>query len=187
MDFTPLDTFRFPDNTCIQQAQPKLKGRVTVDSPSLEVMTDLAQVKAATIHPTTRLTEAEQAMIQQGVRSLFVVSAFPCVDGLVTASDLAGEKPMRLTSQQGSKHKDLCVADVMTPLSELNSLDYEQLKTSTVGNVIATLHKTGRSHLLVVQGATAQGPARIRGVISLTQVERQLGQALLDLVTLAAT
>lgn len=186
MDFAPLDTFRFPDNTCIQQAQPKAKGAVTVDSAGLEVMTDLAQVKAATIHPTTRLAEAEQAMIQQGVRSLFVVSAFPCVDGLVTAGDLVGEKPLRLMNHQGGKRQDLCVADVMTPLADLNSLDYEQLKSATVGHVIATLHKTGRSHLLVVQGPTAQGPARIRGVISLTQVERQLGHPLLDLVTLAA-
>lgn len=174
-----LETFRFPENTCIPQAQPKVKGSVTTDSPGLDVMTDLAQVKAATISPDTGLAMAEQVMIHHGVRSLFVVSSFPCVDGLVTASDLVGDKPMRLVNQRLVKHQDLTVADVMTDLSQLNALDYDQLKTATVGRVVVTLQKTGRTHLLVVQAANAEGPARIRGVISVTQVERQLGRPVL--------
>lgn len=176
-----LTTFRFPENTCIPQAQPKLGGSVTLTSPALDVMTDLAQVKAATIDPETLLDKAEQAMIQQGVRSLFVVSDYPCVAGLVTATDLIGEKPMRQVSQRNLQRQDLRVADVMTKLSMLDALDYDELKTATVGNVIATFKKVGHTHLLVVQAATAKGPARIRGVISITQIERQLGRAVLEM------
>lgn len=179
MNDSALDTFRFPENTCIPQAQPKVKGAVTLASPGLEVMTDLAQVKAATIDPGTTLDKAEQTMIHQGVRSLFVVSNFPCVEGLVTATDLVGEKPMRLVNQRHGRRQDLCVADVMTELSMLDALDYDELKSATVSRVIATLKKIGCSHLLVVQAATGQGAARIRGVISITQVERQLGKAIL--------
>ena len=180
MNESALATFRFPKDTCIPQAIPKAIGTVTLASPGLEVMTDLAQVKAATIDPAITLDKAEQAMIHQGVRSLFVVSSFPCVDGLVTASDLVGEKPVRLMNQRHARRQDLCVSDVMTELSLLDSLDYEELKAANVGQVIATFKKVGHTHLLVVQVATPQGPARIRGVISLTQIERQLGRALTE-------
>jgi len=177
-----LTTFRFPENTCIPQAQPKSAVGVTLASPALDVMTDLAQVRAATIDPETSLHKAEQVMIQQGVRSLFVVSEFPCVEGLVTATDLLGDKPMRLVTQRKAQRQDLTVNDVMTRLSQLDALDYSELKGGTVGEVIATFKKVGAAtHLLVVQTATSEGPARIRGVISITQIERQLGRAVLEL------
>lgn len=178
MHASALSTFRFPADTCIPQAQPKTQGAVTERSPAIEVMTDLASVKAATIDPHLSLHQAEQAMIHQGVRSLFVVSGFPCVDGLVTLADLMGEKPMKQINERHLRRHDLQVADVMTPLSELDALDYDELKASTVARVIATFKKLKRSHLLVVQAANPKGAARIRGVISLTQLERQLGRAL---------
>jgi CBS domain-containing protein len=178
MHATALPTFRFPKDTCIAQAQPKAQGAVTEQSPGIEVMTDLASIKAATIDPHTSLDRAEQAMIHQGVRSLFVVSNFPCVDGLITLADLGGEKPMQQVNDRHIRRQDLSVTDVMTALSALDALDYDELKSSTVGQVIATFKKLKHSHLLVVQAATAQGPARIRGVISLTQLERQLGRPL---------
>jgi CBS domain-containing protein len=174
-----LNTFRFPENTCIPQAQPKAAEGVTTASSCLDVMTDLAVVRAATITPDTALDKAEQAMIQQGVRSLFVVSEFPCVEGLVTASDLMGEKPVRLMTHRNARRNDLTVADVMTKLSDLDALDYNELKDATVGDVISTFKRVNHTHLLVVQSATVHGPARIRGVISITQVERQLGHAVL--------
>ena len=174
-----LTTFRFPENTCMPQAQPKHGGAVTLASPAVNVMTDLALVRAATIDPDTLLDKAEQAMIQQGVRSLFVVSDFPCVAGLVTAADVMGEKPMRHVTQRNIHRQDLRVADVMTKLSQLDALDYNELKSANVGDVVAAFKKVGHTHFLVVQAATEQGPARIRGVISITQIERQLGRAVL--------
>jgi CBS-domain-containing membrane protein len=178
MNESALTTFRFPDDTCIPQAQPKSGGRVSTDSPALDVMTDLAQVRAATIDPATTLVKAEQVMVQQGVRSLFVVSHFPCVEGLVTVTDLLGEKPMLLVNQRQIPRQDICVADVMTKLSLLDALDYDELKAANVAHVIATFKKVGHSHMLVVQSANESGSARIRGVISITQLERQLGRSI---------
>lgn len=175
MSESALTTFRFPENTCISQAQPKAAEKVTLASPGLAVMTDLAQVRAATIDPDTTLDKAEQTMIQQGVRSLFVVNEFPCVEGLVTAADLLGDKPVRLVNERLLQRHDLRVSDVMTKLALLEALDYDQIKAATVGAVVATFKKIGHTHLLVVQAATSQGAARIRGVISVTQLERQLG------------
>ncbi len=174
MASTSLPTFRFADGTCIAQAQPRQLRPVTPQSPALWVMTDLTEVRAATIGAELTLGQAEQAMIQQGVRMLFVVSTMPCVDGIVTLSMLHGDKPITLVQQRRVRRCDLRVSDVMSKLSDLDMLDLAALSRASVGDVTAVLQRFGMPHLLVVEPATPQGPARIRGVVSHTQVERQL-------------
>jgi len=174
----PLRTFHFPEGACIVQAQPPMGVPVTPSSPARAVMTDLTHVRAATIAPDMPLGQARQTMIHQGVRLLFVVSDLPCVDGLITANDLEGERPMQVIAQRGARYEDLCVADVMSPLSALDAIDLGDLAHATVGQVIATLKQIGRRHLIVVQQATSHHGPRVRGVISQAQIERQLGHAI---------
>lgn len=173
-----LSSFRLSANTSIAQAQPAQQEPVTLESPGISVMTDLTQVRAATVQPTVDLATAELMMIHQGVRLLFVVTQMPGVDGIVTAADLQGEKPLRLVSQRQVKFEDLCVADVMTPLPDIDALDLADLHRANVAQVIAALLKTGRAHMLVIESASATGPMRIRGVVSKTQIERQIGAQL---------
>ena len=56
-----------------------------------------------------------------------------------------------------------------------DAIDYARLKAARVSNVVATLRKHGRNHLLVIESASGGEPERVRGVISRAQVERQLG------------
>ncbi len=179
-----LSTFRFPEGTCIAQAQPPSGVPVTLESPGRAVMTDLTHVRAATIAPDMPLAQARQTMIHQGVRLLFVVSEMPCVDGLITSTDLEGERPMQVLNQRGAKYEDLIVADVMSPLASLDAIDLEELAHANVAKVVATLKQLGRRHMLVVQKAGGGHGPRVRGVISQTQIERQLGQSI-DVVELA--
>lgn len=170
-----LPAFRLAAGIAIAQAQPLSTQPVTLDSPALAVMTDLTHVKAATVAPAVSLRQAEQTMVYQGVRMLFVVSEMPAVEGLITTTDLQGERPMRLVHERNAHYDELSVADVMTPLAALDAIDHDRIRTATVGDAIATLQRFGRNHLLVVQDATASTPRRIRGVISRAQIERQLG------------
>jgi CBS domain-containing protein len=186
MNHSILSSFRFPEGTCIAQAQPPLAPPVTLESPALAVMTDLTQVRAATIAPTTPLTQARDTMIHQGVRLLFVVSRMPCVDGLITSTDLEGERPLQEINRRGIKYEELAVADVMSPLSTLDVIDFDELGHASVAKLVATLKHLGRRHLLVVQAASSQGPARVRGLVSHTQIERQLGRSI-ELLELAGT
>jgi CBS domain-containing protein len=173
-----LPTFRLERATSLAQAQPTDSTPVTLASPALAVMTDLTQVKAATTHPRTTLSQAEQAMIYQGVRMLFVVREMPLIEGLITATDLGGDKQMRVVHERHLHYDELCVADVMTEQGALDAIDYAVVRTAAVGNAVATLQRLGRNHLLVVEAATAQTPRRVRGVISRSQVERQLGRSI---------
>jgi CBS domain-containing protein len=170
-----LPTFRLERGTAIAQADVSNDAPVTLESPALDVMTDLTRVKAATTHPATTLRHAEQLMIYQGVRMLFVVTTMPSIEGLITATDLDGDKRMRVVHERGLHYDELSVADVMTELASLDAIDYGRMRTASVGNAIATLKRLGRNHLLVVEAATARTPRRIRGVVSRSQIERQLG------------
>jgi CBS domain-containing protein len=178
MKYHALPTSRHPDGTFIAQTQPPRQDAVTLDSPALAVMTDLTEVRAATVHPRASLAHAEAKMIHQGVRMLFVVSEMPGVEGIVTAADLQGEASMRLVHERHVRHDELSVEDVMTRLSELETVEYSVLARASVGDVAATLQKFGRGHLLVTEQAKGGGQPRIRGLVSHTQVERQLGAPL---------
>lgn len=173
-----LPAFKLDPGTALAQAQPWHTAPVTLHAPALTVMTDLTQVKAATVHPATGLRQAEQMMIYLGVRMLFVVSDMPAIEGLVTATDLRGDQQMRAVHDRNLRYDELCVADVMTGLAHLDALDFALVKSATVGNAVATLKRVGRDHLLVVEAATATTPRRVRGVISRAQIERQLGSAI---------
>ena len=71
-------------------------------------------------------------------------------------------------------------------MSMMEAIEYHSMASATVGNVIATLKRVGHNHLLVVQAASHGTPWRVRGVISRTQVERQLG-TLIDIAPIAGS
>ena len=173
-----LPTFRLETGVSIAQADTGGNAPVTLDSPALSVITDLARVKAATVAPDLSLRQAEQMMMHQGVRMLFVVSDMPAIEGLITTTDLRGERAMRLVHERGVHYDELTVADAMTGLAMLDAIAFDALEHATVGNLIATLKRFGRNHLLVVEQAGAQSPRRVRGIVSRSQIERQLGSAI---------
>jgi CBS domain-containing protein len=173
-----LPAFRLESGVFIAQTDPGSTASVTLDSPALSVITDLTRVKAATVVPDISLHQAEQIMIQQGVRMLFVVSAMPSIEGLITTTDLRGERAMRLVHERGLHYDELTVADAMTSLAMLDAIAFESLGNAVVGNLIATLKRFGRNHLLVVEEAGAPTVRRVRGIVSRSQIERQLGSAI---------
>ncbi|MEY4750463.1 MAG: hypothetical protein RIQ60_2677 [Pseudomonadota bacterium] len=170
-----LPTFRVQPGTSLAQAEPWEYAPVTRGSPALSVMTDLTRFKAATTHPDTSLGQAEQVMIYQGVRMLFVVTDMPALAGLITADDLRGEHQMRLVHERNAHFDELCVADVMTPIAQIDAVDHARMGIATVGDAIEALNRFGRSHLLVVEHRPGTHQQRVRGVISRSQIERQLG------------
>jgi len=171
-----IPTFQLSSGTSITQASPWQTSPVTLESPALDVMTDLTKVKAATIHPDQTLRQAEQTMIYQGVRMLFVVSEMPVLQGLITSTDLHSERQMSLVHSRHLRFDEMRVADVMSGLAMLDAIAFDGMRVATVSNLIATLRSLGRKHLLVVQAGAPGTAQQVRGVISRAQIERQLGQ-----------
>lgn len=154
--------------------EQKLAARVQIDDRAIEAITDLMRVSAVIIRPTDTIDEADQRMKQRGVRLLLVANAAREVVGVITAADILGDKPMRFVEANGVRHQDILVRDIMTPQEQMEAIDMQQVESSRVGHVVATLRATGRQHALVVESDGAQG-RRVRGIFSATQLARQLG------------
>ena len=150
-----------------------LAVRVTSGSPALDVMTDLTRASPATIRPQAPVDGANQFMIARGVRLLLVVDDREVVLGIITATDILGEKPMLVSVERGLKHAELTVGDIMTPAEHVEVLALADVEAARVGHVVETLKRAGRQHALVVD---ADGGRRmVRGIFSVSQIARQLG------------
>jgi CBS-domain-containing membrane protein len=154
--------------------EPAAPGHVTLDDPAFAVMTDLQEVHAACTSPEELVDRAQARMVERGVRLLFVLDDDASIVGLITTTDLLGEKPMRVTAARGVTHAELIVADLMTPAARLDSLTFQDVSQMRVGHIVATLKAIRRQHLLVSE---ADGK-RVRGIFSATQLARQLGMPL---------
>ena len=150
---------------------------VELDSPALQVMTDLTKVPAAVVPPHETMQAAHDFMMQRGVRMLLVVDGDGHLAGLITATDILGEKPVELVHDRRMRHADITVADIMTPASELEAFDMHDVVAARVGQVVESLQQARRHHALVVQ-ATIDGAGEVRGLFSLSQIARQLGTPL---------
>jgi len=151
--------------------------QASMESPATLVMTDLTQVAAVVTQPQAGMEAAHETMVQRGVRMLLAVDADGRVAGLLTATDILGEKPLHLVQQMRIRHADILVADVMTPAALLDAFDFKAVQSARVGNVVAQLMRSGRQHALVTQ-ADAAGQTLVRGIFSLSQIARQLGMPL---------
>lgn len=149
-------------------------GPVTARSPAVDVMTDLRQVAAATVDPDTGLAEAQRIMVLRAVRSLLVVDRSRSMIGLITASDLLGERPLQLCNQRGVRVQDLTVRDAMTPIPAVQAVTLTDVMRAEVGDVVATLRHCGRQHMLVVE-RDRDSRTLVRGIFSSSQIARQLG------------
>lgn len=154
---------------------PRSFGTVRLDAPAIEVMTDFQEVSPATIRPEATLQEATAMMISRGVRLLFVAHADDVVQGVITARDTMGEKPVMLLQQRGGRREDLQVADLMTPRSKVEALAMREVLHAEVGHILQTLKQIGRQHALVVEFDPLAGRGEIRGMFSATAIGRRLG------------
>src|SRR2546425_6837926 len=144
-------------------------GRVTLESPALQVMTDLTRATPATIRPQAPLAGANQFMITRGVRLLLVVDEHESVLGVLTANDLLGERSMLAATGRGVRRDELTVVDVMTPAERVEVIELAEVERARVGHVLETLRRARRPRPLV------GGGPMVGGHLSVSQIARQLG------------
>ena len=151
-----------------------LPERVTADDLALQVMTDFQIVTAYTIFPLETIEDARAKMIHRGVRMLLVVDDMNQILGLITSSDLTGEKPMQVVQHQGIRHSDVLVKDIMTPRERLEVMCMDEVEKARVGDIVATMKAQGRQHALVVERLSDRSQM-LRGMFSVSQIGKQLG------------
>ena len=173
-DYPPLRFTMLQPAVGYAQPTQVIPDKVTLEDAAVNVMTDLKHVTAVIILAGDTVDEAHRRMIQRGVRLLLVVDQNRQVAGIITATDIFGEKPVQVATERGLRRGEVVVQDVMIPQEQLEVLDMGDVRAAKVGHVVATLKKAGRQHAVVVEH-DAKGRQAVRGLFSATQIARQLG------------
>ncbi len=173
-EYSPLPIVHLKTGSSFLRPVQTLPELVKLSDPAISVMTDLTKVSVVSVRARTSMDKANAKMIRYGVRLLLVLDDNDQVAGLLTATDILGEKPMRYLQNMGGTHADIMVRDIMTTQRELEALKIEDVKNARVGEIVATLKKSHRQHALVV-AESADGKQAVCGLFSITQIARQLG------------
>lgn len=152
---------------------------VSKSDAAIAVMTDLNKVPAFHISCDASLEATNDKMIACGVRLLFVKEQNGKLAGIITAEDILGEKPLLFVNNNRVNRDDVKVRDIMTPVSKLKGLPIEYVKTSRVGDVVSALKRSRRHHMLVLENID-HTDVQVRGIFSITQVSRQLGEEVIS-------
>lgn len=181
--YSPLPQVKLSPLTTYASPQRLRYKRVRLDSPALDVMTDLRRVHAITVDLAADIMFVQQRMIAAGVRLLLVVDEDHHIVGLITASDIMGEKPVQFAHHHNVAVGEVAVRDLMTPQDQLDVLTLVDVMSAHVGDVVETLKRHGRQHALVVEQSSASSDQQVRGIFSATQISRQLGEVIMPAVS----
>jgi CBS domain-containing protein len=173
LHYVPLAQRTMSTRATLVRAGREGGHRASLDSPALSVLTDFTRVPAAKTGPDATLAEANAAMIARGIRTLLVVDSDDRVLGIITATDLLGERPLAVARERTIPRTEVLVRDIMTPAERIAVIPYESLGDARVGHVVATLLGAQRHHGLAVEGSGAS--ETVRGIFSLSQIANDVG------------
>ena len=173
MNYTRLPSRNLDKSAGLLRPACVLPERVTLDNPALDVMTDFRRKNAFIATPGDSIAQAEERMHRRKVKLLFVMDGEDRVAGLITNTDIGGEKPLQVVQSRGIRRDEIQVADIMTPVDRLEAVDYDDLAHARVGHVLETLKARGRQHAIVIEQVGNR--QMVRGLLSLTQLCKQLG------------
>jgi CBS domain len=152
-----------------------LMPHVNAGDPAISVMTDFRKVTPVTIEPGLSIDTAIRKMKASGVRLLLVPDRDDRIIGIITASDIQGERPFRLGQELGVARADIRVEMLMVPLDRVMAVDMVTVHDACVGHIIVSLRKLERHHTLVVETDRDSGIQMIRGLFSISHISKMMG------------
>ena len=170
-----LPTTRLPQGASYHRPRHTLPSQLNLDSPATQAMTDLSKVYAVTINPNASIDDANQKMIANAIRLLLVVNPQDEIKGIVTASDVLGEKPVLHMRKTGVVRSEIRVQDIMTPQEHLQVIQMVDVNNARVGDIVENLLRDGRQHALVADIDEATMQETVRGIFSLASIAKQVG------------
>lgn len=147
---------------------------VTLEDPATQVMTDLTEVVAVTISPSSSLDEANSLMMIKKIKLLFVTDTKERIIGLITYSDLQGERPILFQQSNGVSRAEICVLDIMTGIDTIDAMEWSAVEHAKVGDIFMTMKKLHRQHSLVLDNSNPD-LYQIRGIFSISVLSNLLG------------
>ncbi len=157
----------------LHSGMPEVPG-VSPNDPAVSVMTDFTKQPIFSIRGDAAIDQALLYMKAVGVRFLFVLDGENRLAGVVTSTDIQGEKPLRYLQSvdctlASCSREDVLVRHVMIPVEQWEVSDYSDVERARVSHVVESFRVAGRRHLVVTENGM------VRGIFSATRVEQALG------------
>lgn len=151
--------------------------RVTLTDTARRVVTDFTREPPMTVTEDRLIDDALRDMITAGVRALLVVRG-DLVSGLITSYDIQGERPLQfLRTSSYTRHDEIEVGHIMTRWDRVPKLDWHSVRMARVSDVARTFETSCATHWVLVEQVAHNG-AFVRGLLSRTRLERQLGHSI---------
>lgn len=170
----PLPAYRLHTNVTFAHPARAYSGRVRPEDPAIRVMTDFREVRALTVRGDEAMETARQRMATNHVHLLLVTDPSEIVIGVITSSDIEGERPLEIIHERKVARNEISVEDVMTPADRIEVVKMEAVLHATVAQVAATLKAADRRHAMIVD-VDDSGQQTIRGLFTAWQLAKQLG------------
>jgi CBS-domain-containing membrane protein len=149
---------------------------VRLDSPAVCVMTDFKYVHPVTVSPDRTIDDALNKMKTAGVRLLLVTNESGEVIGIITAKEIMGEQPIRIVEETRVQRSEIYVSMIMTAQPDITVLNNLSVLNAQVGEIIETLRRLERQHILVVETDVSTRAPRIIGMFSTSHISKLLGR-----------
>jgi CBS domain-containing protein len=141
-------------------------------------MTDFTESPAFTIGANCPIDDALDEMFRRGVRALIVLDEDHVVVGLVTSYDVQGERTRRcLAGHPIRQREDVRVREILTPSGQCSAIDWHRLQSVRIEDVLEVFRSSDSPYLIVLEAHNETTAGLLRGIISRTRLERQLGES----------
>ncbi|QFU23587.1 CBS domain-containing protein [Shewanella eurypsychrophilus] len=141
-----------------------------LNSPALSIFTDFDHSQPMVIDACTTAVNALEIMEKTHSFMRLVVDKSNNFLGVLTKHQLKHRKILKKANKYSSGLDELLVTDMMLTREKLMALDYEQISTANVSDVVRALQENGLHHILVID----HQQHHIRGLISANDVARKL-------------
>jgi predicted transcriptional regulator len=146
---------------------------VALTDPAMAVVTDFTWERPVVVAEDRAIDDALEAMLHAGVGALLVVQG-DAVTGLITASDIQGERPLQFLHLSGfAGRAAIEVRHLMTPWDCVPTLEWQTVRSARMHIIVEFFGARHATHVVIVEQAE-RGGAFVRGLISRTRLERQL-------------
>lgn len=149
-------------------ALPEVDEAATLESSAMEIFTDFSHHRPNVIESSLSRSRAIEFMQRAHIKVALVVDPSNRFLGVLSASDLRGERMQQLRGK-GVSDDSIFIRDLMSHREELRAIDFDDVASASIGDIVETLRQEHREHILVIDA----GP-KIRGLFSAQDIARRL-------------
>jgi CBS domain-containing protein len=176
--YNPLPVLKLTENTSYTH-QTEFPAMVRLDDPALNIMVTLETSKPPIAAPGNTIDDTLVDMKASGTHIMLVIDDEK-VEGVISSEDILGERPTKIAQARRITHDKILVRAVMTPREKLAAIDYDEIRFSKVGRILATLKETKQHYAIVVDTDSTSNKQTIHGLIYIYDIVKRLNK---DLVT----